>query len=103
MYCYGMYFVKKDLDLPLLTCKRNREMNNNRNLLHGNAITSVYSKFFFRLDKLCYRVILSYGDDSRQLYKDFDNFQQYHENHEAVVDAIKGEGQIPNTFSLLTT
>jgi len=76
-------------------------MNDKRNHLKGNAITSVYSKFFFRLDKLCYRVILSYGDDSRQLYKDFDNFQQYHENHEAVVEAIKGEGEIPNIFSLL--
>ncbi len=71
------------------------------NQLKGDLIESVNTKFFYKLDKLCFRVVLAYQEGNSIWYQDFENFQDYQKNHQEVIAAIKGKSILQNNYLLL--
>ena len=69
--------------------------------LEAGNITSVCTQFYYKLEKLCYRVVIHYPDNV--WYKDFETYKDYQKNHDMLIRAMHGNSVIPNIFSPLKT
>lgn len=76
-------------------------MQNTLNELEAGNIRSVCTQFYYKVEKLCYRVIINYLGDV--MYKDFETYKDYQKNHDMLIRAMHGNSMIPNNFARLNT
>ncbi len=67
--------------------------------LEAGHIKSVCTQFYYKVEKLCYRVVIHYFDNV--MYKDFETYKDYQKNHDMLIRAMHGNSIIPNIFSPL--
>ena len=65
--------------------------------LKADMVRSLSTKFFHKNDSLQFQIALHY-QDNLHLYKDFDNYTTYRENHDRLVKALNENAQIPDDF-----
>ena len=68
------------------------------NTLQADLVRSLSTKFFHKNDSLQFQIAILY-QDNLHLYKDFDNYKTYRENHDRLVKALNENGQIPDDFN----
>ncbi len=67
-------------------------------MLHGEKINTLSTKFFYKHNQLCYQIMVSYGDYPYLLYKNFEQYNEYKTTHDWLIEALNQNQAIPNVF-----
>ncbi len=67
--------------------------------LKGSQINSLITKFYYKAEKLCYQILIRYGNDNEILSKDFEDYLDYQKYHDKVINSINNNKNVPAGFS----
>ena len=71
----------------------------NTDILQRDQVKTVSTKFYYKDKKMFYKIVVTYGDEDVHLFKDFDNYQEYQNYHDSLVNKLNGNNPIPNDFA----
>lgn len=60
----------------------------------GEQINSICTKFYYKGQKLCFQIIVSYGPQQLIFYRNFDDYKEYQSNYDLLKNAINSNAEL---------
>lgn len=55
--------------------------------IHSTKIKNLITKFFYKENHLCFQILLNCENNETKLYKEFEDYSQYKEEYNKLLDA----------------